>query len=383
MITPPPPPAVAPRRSHWLVALLAGTPLLACVIALAGSCGTLATHATGDVDLPNNLLGPFRPLMSSEAPNSSTTLVQSFSTPIDEPSVVTAGSRRAMFVSWTESNGRRSIAVTRESMDPPAGGLAPFDAPTVILAPELPWEQDTVSAPGAAVLPSGEVVVAYAGGGAIGLATSGAGGTPPFHREPNPVLTADASQGENGPLEAPSLARAPTGEWFLAYASSAQIFLARAPAPTGPWTRIDADPSTPARDAVLAPLSDVAADAGAAFEMLAVGDPALAIQELPSGRVLFRLFYTATGPMPLTVVSVAASFDAGCSAATSAQPCFARAGRIAYSERTRTVRAGSFELVDGRIGLLWFSAGPTASRIVSAAVAPETARLADLSSPTM
>jgi hypothetical protein len=224
--------------------------------------------------------------------------------------------------------------------------------------PELSWEQGAVASPSVVAAGPTDFVMAYAAGGAIGLARSSDGRT--FQRRAEPILTADTTRGEGLALAQPSLARAPDGRWYLAYASEGRIFVARAAAPEGPWERVGRGP-------VLEPAADrdagttTSPDAGLGFESRALSDPALAIYITPAGRALFALFYTADGGTGITTVGAAASYDGA---------LYRRVGRAVYSERNTAVRAGSLELVDERTALLWVGTASGRRRVITAAIGP-------------
>jgi hypothetical protein len=144
----------------------------------------------------------------------------------------------------------------------------------------------------------------------------------------------------------------------------------------GPWARVDGDPRTPARDPVLAPQAGAAPDAGAGFEMLRVGDPALSIEQTTTGRAFFRMYYTGQGADPHSAIGAAASYDGGCGMVSAEHGCFSRVGQAVYSERTAAVRAGAFEPLDDRSALLWVATASGGQRVITAAIAPVTAQLA-------
>ncbi len=276
---------------------------------------------------------------------------------LDEPTVVMRGGRRTVYMSWIDGADR---FIGRAG---PGPGMHPlsFSYASIAMRPQFAWEQGAVQSPDA-TLDGNDVVMVYAAGGAIGFARSTDGTT--FTARSEPILTAerDPMRGNEGAaLTQPSIARAPTGEWLMAYASDARIFLARAPRPEGPWERMDAEPGG-VRDPIVSPASSTVADAGGAFEMVSVGDPVLVVLQTAIGRTSYRVFYTATGPAPATTIGAAASFDVTCPGATAMRPCFSRVPQPVFAVSGTSLRAGSFDRVSDRIGLLWVGSGSAPSR---------------------
>jgi hypothetical protein len=111
------------------------------------------------------------------------------------------------------------------------------------------------------------------------------------------VLAADprvAWENAGAPTE-PSVAVFPSGTWHMLYAAGTSI--GEATSPDGvTWTRMDADPSTPAVDPVLVPQSfDAAAltdDASPPFDSGQVADPCFATRVTPAGRLDVLVLYT-------------------------------------------------------------------------------------------
>lgn len=343
-------------------------PAAALAALLASACGTLATPAEPPRDLPDNHTGPFRELTNEESAGRQCVVVD-FDGRVDDPSAVRLpdGTVAVYVARFRDGASTIARALVRDGIPP---GALPATA-TDVLAPTQPWQRGAVGAP-SVVAVAGGYAMAYASDGAIGVARSADGVA--WTARDAPTFTGDPATGELTALAAPSLAVTAAGEAVLVYASAGAIWMARAPSPDGPYTRVDARPATPGRDPVLA-----AGDA--AFEMGAVGDPSLSIETTAAGRALYRLYYTAwttptpmgdAGLVPVSAVGYAASFDG---------LAFSRVGVAVYAPRlaSRAPTGPSMVPLAPNVTGLYVGAQCNLSRLrrgIQLLVAPATARLA-------
>jgi hypothetical protein len=273
---------------------------------LLGACGTLAEPGAGDRELPTGRGGPFRLVEPAEMNNQLCALVE-VGARLDDPSPVRVANGVALYFTYVRGDTR---AISRSLL--PDGRL-PAGLPAQVYAPSVPWEGDRVEAPSVAQGPNNGLWMAYAAAGGLGVSTSsdGVAWAPPAA----PALVQDVAAGEDTPLRAPSLTRDPSGGWVLLYESAASIWMARAGDDLR-FVRVDADPSTPRRDPVLAPAGERDGGTGG-YRSGAVGDPYLTVEQTAAGRPLWRLYFTARttlyavdGGLRADVsVGVAGSFD--------------------------------------------------------------------------
>ncbi len=342
-------------------------------LALAAGCGTIASPGAGDHDLPANRTGPFRELTAAEM-GDRTCAAYDFAGLVDEPSALRLADGRTVLYVSREHDDRRVIA--RVTMRAPGQQEG---EPADVLSATLPWQGGGVSSPDVAALPGGGFVMAYGtAAGALGLARSADGVA--WQPQPSPALEADAAQGEESALRAPSVVALADGSLVVAYASAGAIWLARSPRVDGALARVDADPRTPRRDPLLAATGPgVPADGGApGFESGAIDDPELTVESTAIGRPIWRLYYTArsvpfsmdAGVAPSVAIGMAASFDG---------VTFTRFGAPVLSSRADpTISAPTTLADDARRTLLYAGGRCTLSRGrrgVRAAIAPITERV--------
>ncbi len=125
-------------------------------------------------------------------------------------------------------------------------------------------------------------------------------------KETAPILASDpAVRWETTAPFAPSVAQLPDGSFDMMYAAGVSI--GEAISTDGVhFTRVDADPTTPAFDPVLAPLGSqsrgsVEAGEGGAelpFDMAQVSDPCVLPATSPAGRLVVRVLYTGYDGTP-------------------------------------------------------------------------------------
>jgi hypothetical protein len=331
--------------------------MCACGVVLA-ACGTLAAPSTGDVDLPASYVGPYLALSSQQTPSGAQTLVNASQAGehAEEPSIVRvdAQSRRMAFVTLSATGQSDTIGLATERMDHAAGSLMFTGAASIFQASQS-WEGSFVRSPDVRAIDASHFVMAYAAQGGIGIATSSDGMT--FTHPNAPVIQADVLDGGSDAPAEPTIAKSPTGEWFMIFRRGTSLFLARAQVVNGPWMVS----STP----MLAPSVVDAPDAGNAFDSVSLSDPTLTITTTPTGRTIFILFYTATGPAPRTAIGAAASYDG---------TTWSRVPRVLFQDRLNSVRAGSLDIIDARTALLWIGTGAPDSRGVGALIGPAVPR---------
>ncbi len=283
---------------------------IACVVLALGvaGCGTLASGAGGDTDLPRGRSGPFRLLDNLELPAGSCVLRDDTATLGDPSAVALPDGRIDLYATRTDGTAR---SIVRARLD---GSRSAPGAPAMALVPTLPWHGGGVGAPDVVRTADGAWMVFDTAAG-IGLARSVDGIA--WTSLDAPLLVADATAGELSALRAPTLAVRADGTWWLAYESAGAIWGARATGPQGPFVRVDGDDRTARRDPWVSP-GDDAVDAGVVgYASGSVGDPSLRVEASVAGRELLRLYFSARsapvamdgGTTFLRSVGLAGSFD--------------------------------------------------------------------------
>jgi hypothetical protein len=291
---------------------------------LAFGCATLGATTGGDMGLPTANMGPFRPLTKMEVLGAAPFVFDGAGIPYREPaalaanpndptsasvylyvtSSVTTGTTTADEIVRTRADDGRSFYGT--SLDDTTGPTRP----EVVLTATLAWEGANVGGPSVLRVGS-EVYLYYAAAGGIGLARSSDGVT--FDKESAPVLTPDPSvRWETSAPFAPTVAVLPGGTFDMMYTAGSSI--GEATSTDGlHFTRVDADPTTPAIDPVLSPSpmlpgavldattegGDGGGEAGVSgpFDTARVSDPCLVPVTTPAGRLDTRVLYTGwSGP---------------------------------------------------------------------------------------
>jgi hypothetical protein len=269
------------------------------------ACATLGDEGPIGVNLPNSGVGPFRKLGTTEVPGTAPYVLDVPGGDYQEPSALalsddTSSASVALYVAGqvpgenphgviarTRADDARSFYGTSSDTDAPG-------KPQTVLDVGEAWEGANLHSP-AALRVGGTIYLYYAGSGGIGVATATDGLT--FSKHGSPVFVADPTVAwESGatPTE-PSVAVFPSGTWHMLYAAGTSI--GEATSPDGlTWTRMDADPSTPAIDPVLVPQAfDAAAltdDASPPFDSGQVADPCFAQRVTPAGRLDVLVLYT-------------------------------------------------------------------------------------------
>jgi hypothetical protein len=295
---------------------------LALVTLFTIACGTGADEGGGARGLPIGGGGPFRPLEGDTTLSINAPYVLTDARDVDSPAVVADGDALAIWVA------RRAPAPAPGTLGAPVE-IAHADSPTLLdgfgpldtaLVPSEAWEAGIVDAP--AVLPPRTLpgsatdpwLLAYRGGGGIGLAVAADGHT--WRKLPGPVLAANVIE-EGNVLGTPAIARLEGAGadgrdgLRLYYVAAGAVWAAdanvipddRADASRPIFTRVDARPSTPERDPIVAP---------GAFRFLATIEHVSARSaRTATGRVRHDLWISgSTGvKSPASRCGYAASFD--------------------------------------------------------------------------
>ncbi len=251
------------------------------------ACSTLAETAGGDSNLPSSGVGPFRKLSGAEVRGG--VVLDDKTLDYRAPSALPLGSGMAdalYFVARDAASGHDVIARSRAT-----DGRSFYGAvqdvghhPATVLLSDQAWEDQDLGHPSALAV-AGGVWLYYASNGAIGLAKSSDGLA--FAKTAGPVLAADAL----GPIDSASVAILPDGTFDMMLAQASAIYEATSPDGSA-FTRVDADPTTPAMDPVLA------AGEGETppLDTLGVADPCLAPRVTAAGRLQIRVLYTGYAP---------------------------------------------------------------------------------------
>lgn len=265
------------------------------LVVVALGCGTLEQPGTVGVSYPNNRTGPFR-VLDAEELDGRRCLTDATTPPLRDPEVTRGDDGALVVVATAEVDG--ATRLQRLRLD---ASLRVVEGP----APLLPDLRD-VLAPSIA-RDGARWVLTWARDGRIEGATSDDGRA--FSAASVPLLIADAREGEREALSAPSITRHPDGSWWLAYESDGQVWLARGATASGPFTRVDTDPSRAGRQPVLASSND-------ATGLRRHANPTLRIERTGAGRFIWRVFATTVaesvvdaGLQRAQVISLAASYD--------------------------------------------------------------------------
>jgi hypothetical protein len=266
-----------------------------------------------------------------------------------EPAVLAASSdpsSAAVILYAVGSMGGRDVIVRSRADDGRSfyGDVAdnendthPIHVAPQVLAADQAWEGPDLAGPSALQVGT-QTWLYYAAARGIGLARSSDGVT--FVKVPGPVLGVDPGAAwESTTPGAPSVAVFPDGSWHMAYSSGLSI--GEAVSPDGmSWTRVDADPATPALDPILGPGASGSFDAGQ------VSDPLLAPRITPAGRLQVRLLYTGRDEPPSTSSRTSAI---GFAARYGASGPLTRAGAPVYTVSLHEAAPALFEWVAGSL----------------------------------
>ena len=284
-----------------------------CMFMIAqAACATIGSDGQGDLELPTSGVGPFRKLGGSEMHGVPPYVLDSQSARYREPTAIPQDtdvrSTRVVLYAVAFSQGHDAIVRTHADDARSFYGGSAGASPPVVLKADQSWEGSDLSGP-SALRVGGQIYMYYASNGVVGLARSSDGVV--FTKTPAPVFARPE------PIGAPSVARLPDGRFRMAYASGGAIYEAASDDGVA-WTALDADPSTPAQDPILAaaPPRPLAPGERPPFDTAAVADPLLLPRVTPAGRLQIRVLYTGlafaeAGP-PTSAIGFAARFgDSG------------------------------------------------------------------------
>lgn len=262
---------------------------------LATSCGTLASPAGGDRDLPNANAGPFRLLKQSELDSN----VDGYSAPFiakserhryRSPSPLDIDEDPSTLPIWLyavsgedyESRIVRFFAHDGRSLE---------RAPEVVLEASEPWEGGRVFSP-SALRVGGEIWLYYVGAEGVGLAKSKDGRA--FVKEEGPIRKDALGCGGTGVIPNDiSVIRLPTGGFRMFFSIGEGICEA---------ISSDGIEFHPTRDRLVLRTSDEPDD----FDF--VSAPFAWATTSPEGRLVVRVYYTGESAEGATSIGMAARF---------------------------------------------------------------------------
>lgn len=257
-----------------------GRAALALLALAAAGCGVLATEGSGDDNLPDAHLGPFRTFAEGEV-QLPPLAVLDFQAALGGPDVVRTDAGGLVLYMHAAPDDD-DVTVLRRMTG---------DVPTAFADPEVVLDGEPAGLRDPAVVDDDATTLLYFGlgtGDEIGVARSADGA--PFVRDPDPVLVAEDPVAE--PIGAPSVVRV-DGQWLLYIARGDSIALAVS------------DDGATFRDEgiVLSPGED--------WDGAGVGDPEAIVTTTPLGETRVRLYYTGRSTLdpPERGVGVAVSLD--------------------------------------------------------------------------
>lgn len=287
-----------------------------CAVVLLLSCATTGVDGDGDLNLPTVSVGPFRKLATDEVPGIAPFVFDDRTTLYREPTALADGSDVLLFAVSKSGSGAAATDVivrTRATDGRAFFGTSSDTGKTapIVLRPTEPWEGGALAGP--FVLRSGgEVLLYYAASGGIGLARSSDGGLT-FRKEPGPIFARDpAVPWETTQVRAPGVYALPDGRIRLLYTAGPAI--GEAESTDGiRFTRLDADPSTPAIDPILGPGAPAAPgtllpNEKPPFDTASVADPSPSTRVTPAGRLHIRVLYTGRDPAGVSTIGFAARY---------------------------------------------------------------------------
>lgn len=269
------------ERRRAVPAVLALLIALASPMATAG-CGVLASEGSGDDNLPDARLGPFRTFGEDEV-SLPPLVVLDFTASLGGPELVERGADGAVLYLHASADGEEVTHLRRQR----------GTSPTAFEDPEIILEGDPEGLRDPAVVLDGAATLLYFGVGTgerIGVARATGAGA--FAIDEEPVLVAEDPAA--APIGAPSVVQL-DGTWLLYTARGRSIALA-----TSTDGRTFED-----QGVVLGPGEETSWDAGG------VGDPEAVVVPSPLGGHRVRLYYTgwSANEEPERGVGVAVSFD--------------------------------------------------------------------------
>jgi hypothetical protein len=210
-------------------------------------CAAIGGDPGGSQSLPSSGGGPFRPLPPSEdIPINAPFVLLDNLGDLDDPTAVTDGEAIALWVTTHRKVG--GVVRTRIEHADCYKLEDGFGDLVNALEADRAWEGGEVSQPSVLWPKDGPWLLFYEAGGSIGWAVSQDAIGHAWVKGEGPALVAN-TQEEGNLLSAPAVVK--IGDrvrvYYLAEAPFSEIAAGRATT----WTRLDADPSTPARDPVL------------------------------------------------------------------------------------------------------------------------------------
>lgn len=275
--------------------------MIAFLSLLGASCGTGASPAGGDQNLPNAQAGPFRVLRASETAGRAPFVIEK-SAPWEAPAALDTDDDPAtmgvtFYVSWGTP---RSIS-RFDSSD----GLSVKQGATRILQGTDPWEGSTGVAHPTVIRAGAEVWMYYAAAGCIGRAVSTDNGQTFSKPQPQPVLCgAGGPEWEGGAVTAPSVFRGHDGRYHLLYEANGAI----GEAVSGDGVSFVRSGGGPLLTAFAAEPLAPGAESDDVFDSAAVGEPFGMIDTSELGRPITLVYYTATNRLGRLAVGLSARF---------------------------------------------------------------------------
>ena len=328
------------------------------MIALGAACATTGVDGDGDLNLPTASVGPFRKLAADEVPGIAPFVFDDRTTLYREPAALTEGSDVILFAVARNGSGAAATDVIVRTRATDGRAFLGTSADTshvapVVLRPTEAWEGGALSGP-FVVRAGADVLLYYAAAGGIGLARSSDGGLT-FQKVPGPIFVRDpAVAWETTQVRAPGVYVLPDGRSRLLYTAGPCIGEAESTDGVR-FTRLDADPSTPAIDFVLGPGAPAAPGSllpneKPPFDTASVADASPSTRITPAGRLHVRVLYTGRDPAGVSTIGFAARYgDAGrldrnrspvySVGANEAAPAYAEVpgGAFLYVQQTRRV----------------------------------------------
>ena len=331
------------------------------MLLLLASCGTGASPAGGDRDLPNAQAGPFRLLRAGEMKGRAPFVIDR-SPPWEGPAALdldgdpeTPGT--AVYVSWGTTS-----TITRFEL--PDGRSLEGNGVQVLEATEA-WEQPGGVRHPAVLREGGEVWMYYEASGCVGRAVSQDGGQTFVKNPTTPVLCGEPGW-EGGALGAPSVFRGFDGKIRLLYGASGVIGEAISDDGVA-FRRLRGEPLL---TRVGAPPLPEGAELDEVFDSAAVGEPDALTVRSALDRPITLIYYTGTNRLGRTAVGLAARLGDDGVASRNPAPVLARHDARGPS----ALRLAGFTLlyVAGRSS----EVSPTWQSVILGAVAPADRSLA-------
>ncbi len=280
---------------------------LSCLVVLSVACGQGAPPAGGDHDLPNAVVGPYRPLRKpSEGDSAPHVLGRTQNVQWQNPGVLAleGAPGKLPFALFVEKE--KGTGIFRVDYEDPTQSKGQVDA-VEVLTPTLAWEAGRVAHP-FPLRVGATARLYYSAGGCIGLAESADLST--WTKRPEPLACDGAA-----PLSAPGVVLLPDG--------TTRLFAARGDALVEARSADGVSFST--FEAVLAP----SAPAGPAdepdqpFDAATVGDPHPFYEVGADGRAITYVYFTGKNRAGAHAIGLAARFGEG-SLTRAVAPVFTR-----------------------------------------------------------